>query len=61
MYCATLYLFFIEMMPGRIGRIIWSTPVELGGPVINAWSTQVDQALSQWISIQFDHPIRPPI
>ena len=42
MYCATLYLFFIEMMPGRIGRIRWKSiemmpgqirPVELGGQI----------------------------
>ena len=38
MYCATLYLFFIEMMAGQIGRIGWKSieitlyacPVELG-------------------------------
>ena len=42
MYCATLYLFFIEMMPGRIGQIGWKSIeitlyaclVELGGNLL---------------------------
>ena len=51
MYCATLYLFFIEMMPGRIGQMGWKSiemmPGQIGWKSIEMMPSQIG-----WKSIE---------
>ena len=45
MYCATLYLFLIEMMPGRISHIGWKSiemmPGQIGWKSIEMMAGQI--------------------
>ena len=53
MYCATLYLFFIEMMPGQIGwKSIEMMPGQIGWKSIEMMPGQIGWLnWSNWVEI----------
>ena len=59
MYCETLYLFFIEMMAGRIGQIGWKS-IEMVTQMLLHWSNSTDSTRSNWVQIHRDYIVCLP-